>query len=241
MSSTPTRQAVSKMAVTSEGQPVAPQRLAVMEEELWSHGSATASEAGDAIVLAVDGYLREQDLFQLQVRDVILDKGVATLLLGVGSRGESSKTGRDQGVVLDEPLSFSILQRRCQDKKPSAKVFPRLTPLSYNKWWKWAAQQACGDKHGAGNPHSARHSGPSRDLTTGYRSLEMIMKRGRWKALTSIHRYAKPHAWYACISQLGPRERARGDEILDRRPARSATAANGVPWPGGPTGRWPWS
>ena len=33
---------------------------------------------------------------------------VATLLLGAGSRGESTKTGRDQGVVLDEPLSYDI-------------------------------------------------------------------------------------------------------------------------------------
>ena len=66
----------SKLAVTLEGGPVAHERLAVMEEELWLHGCATAAEAGDAIVVAVDGYLREQDLFQLRVGDVIFDRGL---------------------------------------------------------------------------------------------------------------------------------------------------------------------
>ena len=99
---------------------MAPQRIAVMQDELQSHGSATAAEASDAIGIAVDGYLREQNLFQLQVRDVMLCNGVATLMLGVSSRGESAKTGRDQGVVLDEPTSFEILSRRCKGKAPDA-------------------------------------------------------------------------------------------------------------------------
>ena len=215
----------NKFAVTLEGQPVAPQRLAVMQEELRAHGSATAAEAADAIAIAADGYLREQDLFQLRVQDVILHRGTATLLLGVSSRGESAKTGRDQGVVLDEPFSYEILHRRCSNLNQGDKVFPRLSALTYTKWWRWAAKQACGDSNGAGKPHSARHSGPSKDLTTGYRSLEAIMKRGRWKALTSIHRYAKPHAYYACLAKLSPEERARGDAILEGRAPRPDVAA----------------
>ena len=89
---------------------------------------------------------------------------------------------------------------------------------------RWAARQACGDSKGAGPPHSARHSGPSRDLTTGYRSLESILKRGRWKALSSVHRYAKPHAYYACVARVGPEEATRGDSIIAGRPARPASA-----------------
>ena len=81
-------------------------------------------------------------------------------------------------------------------------VFDKLSPLTYSKWWRWAAKKACGDTSGAGKPHSARHTGPSRDLTEGYRTLESIMKRGRWKALSSINRYAKPHAYYACLATL---------------------------------------
>ena len=161
----------------------------------------------------------------MRVQDVILNEGVATLLLGVSSRGESSKTGRDQGVVLDEPHSFQILQQRCAGKRPHEKVFQRLTALNYGKWWRWAAQQACGDSSGAGPPHSARHSGTSRDLTTGNRALEAILKRGRWKALTSVHRYAKPHAYYACLSRLSESEKLRGDTLLRQRAQRSVMAA----------------
>lgn len=53
----------SRFLVLEEGQPVAPQRLAVVEEELWLHGRDTSRQAGDAIAVAVDGYLREQDIF----------------------------------------------------------------------------------------------------------------------------------------------------------------------------------
>ena len=214
----------TKFGVVSEGQPVAPQRLAVMQDELWQHGSPTACEAGDACLLAVDGYLREQDFLNLQVQDVVFSDGVATLLLGVASRGESAKTGRNQGVVLDEPLSFSRLQSRCAGKQMTDKVFPRLSAPIYSKWWRWAARKACGDPNGAGPPHSARHSGPSRDLTTGYRSLESILKRGRWKALSSVSRYAKPHSYYACLARLGPDERLRGDRILEQRAPRAPIA-----------------
>ena len=214
----------TKLAIMEEGRPVADQRFAVMEDELWLRDSPTASQVGDAIVIAVDGYLREQDLFQLRVGDVIFNCGVVTLLLGVGARGESTKTGRNQGVVLDEPLSYTLLKKRCKNRKPHEKVFDRLTPLNYSQWWKWAARKACGSSSGAGKPHSARHTGPSRDLTLGYRSMETIMKRGRWKALTSIHRYAKPHAWYACLADLSAEERARGDAILAARAPRPAVA-----------------
>ena len=215
----------SKFGVVFEGGPVAPQRLALMQDALWKHGSATAAEAGDACHIAEDGYLREQDFLQLRVGDCLFSGDVVTLMLGVASRGESSKTGRNQGVVLDSPLSCSLLWKRCQGRKPSEKVFPRLTALTYSKWWRWAAKAVCGDSNGAGAPHSARHSGPSRDLTTGYRSLEQIMKRGRWKALTSVHRYAKPHAYYACLSKLSDEEREKGDALLRSRPARPKVAA----------------
>ena len=214
----------TKFGVVSEGQPVAPQRLAVMQDELWRHGSPTACEAGDACLIAVDGYLREQDFLNLQVQDVAFSEGVATLLLGVASRGESSKTGRNQGVVLDEPLSFSRLQSRCEGKQMTDKVFPRLSAPIYSKWWRWAARKACGDPNGAGAPHSARHSGPSRDLTTGYRSLESILKRGRWKALSSVGRYAKLHSYYAYLARLGPDERLRGDRLLEQRAPRAQMA-----------------
>ena len=172
--------------------------------------------------MAADGYLREQDLFQIRVEDVVFrpdDIGVA-VLLGRGHRGESCKTGRDQGVVFDEPLSREIFDRLVQGKRPSDRVF-RISPMTYRKWWRWAAKRVMGDRADlVGPPHSARHTGASRDLTESYRSLEEVMKRGRWKSLTAVHRYAKPHAWYACIANLPKPVLDRGNAILRSRAPR---------------------
>ena len=118
---------------------------------------------------------------------------IATLSLGRGKRGERCKSGRDQGVVLDEPYSAGILDRRLKKLKPSGRVFTMSADI-YRRLWKVAAAEVTGQLMGAGVPHSARHTGATRDLTLGYRTLEQVMKRKRWKALSSVQRYAKPHA-----------------------------------------------
>ena len=79
-----------------------------------------------------------------------------------------------------------------------------------------------GDKNFAGPPHSARHTGASRDLSEGYRSLEDVMKRGRWQALASVHRYAKPHMWFAAIAKLPPEVKEKGDQLLAMRAPRAS-------------------
>ena len=187
------------------------------------------------MVPAADGYLREQDLFGLRIEDVVFNTtatGGPTVAAYFGRvhRGESCKTGREQGVVFDEPLSYEILERRCTScslsppiKKPSDKVF-RITSTLYRRWWRWAACKVLGPDNKVGPPHSARHTGPSRDLTEQYRSLETVMKRGRWKSLTAVQRYAKPHAWYACIASLPKEVLDRGNALLALRSPRPTKA-----------------
>ena len=215
----------SGVSITFEGQPVGLETLVCMECALRANDSKDAQEAADCIPLAVDGYLREQDLFQLRVEDVIftsLSPGgteAATLLLGRGKRGERCKSGRDQGVVLDEPYSRDILRRRVNALSPSCKVF-NITADKYRKWWVWASKSVTGDPLAAHSPHAARHTGASRDLTEGYRSLEQVMKRGRWKALNSVHRYAKPHAWYEAKSKQSELVKQQGAAILGSRLSR---------------------
>ena len=51
-------------------------------------------------------------------------------------------------------------------------------------------------------------------------TLEEVMKRGRWRALNSVHRYAKPHAWYAAKAKLGHDEKQKGSDILEARTKR---------------------
>ena len=190
-------------AVLREGQPIGVCTLACMSDELDKAAGTFETpecQAAECIRVAVDGYLREQDLFQLQVDDVVFhdEQRKAVLLLGVSKRGESCKSGRDQGVVLDETANYDILKRRIGGRK-KGRVWS-LTADRYRKLWQWAAESVTGSKFGAGTPHAARHTGASRDLTEGHRNLEEVMKRGRWKAINSVHRYAKPHAWYAALA-----------------------------------------
>jgi len=213
----------SRFAIVKEGQPVPLQALVCMSHFLRSIDDPKASVAADCIELAADGYLREQDLFQLRHEDVILTDSAATLLLGKVERGEGCKSGRDQGVVLDEPNSMDILQRTLAGKKPGEKVFD-IGADNYRRYWRKAAKEVLGDSQAAGTPHSARHTGASRDLTEGYRNLEQVMKRGRWKALNSVHRYAKPHAWYAALAALPRQVREQGDLILNARASRKQLA-----------------
>jgi len=214
-------------SITAEGQPVAMETLACMEDYLRNLGTDEGTQAADCMPLAVDGYLREQDLFQLRVEDVLLQDNaegtrVATLLLGRGERGERCKSGRDQGVVMDEPYSAEILEKRvreaeakcfgpkvgARDRRAKARIFT-IKADAYRRLWKIAALAVTGNKEGAGVPHSARHTGATRDMTLGYRTVEQVMKRGRWKALSSVNRYAKPHAWYQAMSK-------QSDEVLER-------------------------
>ena len=39
--------------------------------------------------------------------------------------------------------------------------------------------------------HSLRHGGLSTDVAMGARSLEEVMKRGRWQSMRSVARYAR--------------------------------------------------
>ena len=124
-------------------------------------------------------------------------------------------------MVFDAPICFDILKSMTRGKAPSDKVFS-ITGHEYRYWWSWASKKVSGDKHFAGPPHSARHTGASRDLSEGYRSLEDVMKRGRWQALASVHRYAKPHMWFACIAKLPLNLKEKGDQILAKRMPRAS-------------------
>ena len=143
------------------------------------------------------------------------------LFFGASLRGESAKTGRNQGVRLDYPHSVERLRSRLRTaSSPSDRVFP-IKLEQYRKWWDWAAARAGVSE----SPHSCRHTGASHDLASGYRTQQQVMRRGRWLADKSIARYAQTHKWVAAIARQNKAVRARGAAILrGRRPrARKAT------------------
>ena len=197
------------------GGPIGSETLACMELELASEGRPEAAIAGDMLAVAVDGYLRRQDLIQLRVEDVVDFGPEVVLRLGRSSRGESVKTGRDQAVRLDWPHSTAIVRRRCRGKRPQERVFP-ISAEAYSHWWAWAGER-CGTSL---PPHSARHTGAARDLAEGYRSLAQVKRRGRWLADKSVDRYAKTGDWVAACAAQGAAVLARGRALLAQRAAR---------------------
>jgi integrase len=190
-----------------------------MEAELKNTPDEDAHLAGDLIPVQIDGYCREQDLISLRVEDVVQDGDTIALRFGRSSRGESVKTGRDQGVLLDEPHSKAIIRRLIKGKQAKDKVFG-ISAAAYRKWWHFAAE-----KVGVSQPpHTCRHTGASRDLATGYRSQAQVMRRGRWLADKSTMRYARTHAWTLACSQQPAHVVALGAAILQLRPLRPAKA-----------------
>ena len=146
-----------------------------------------------------------------------------TLLFGRSSRGERSKTGCDQGVSLDEPYSKEIVRARLKGLAPDDRLFP-VTSNQYPQWWGRAADAILGKDRQQCSPRAARHTGASRDLATGCRSLEQVQRRGRWKTPSSVQRYAKTHVWRSVEALLSEHVRERGNAILSGRAPRPRKA-----------------
>ena len=216
-----TLQSWEKLTITTEGEGVPKETAACMSEWLRAQASNEAKLVGAFIDIAIDGYCRQQDLIgNLQRRDVVFDtKGNDTttcLQFGRSSRGESSKTGRNQGVILDEAHSTRVLQRLCEGKGPKDKIFP-ISTETVRKWWSAACRAVAGDHHSIGPVHSCRHTGPSFDMIHGFRNLDEVMKTGRWKTINSVHRYAKSHTYLAAVAKQSDEVRTRGEAILAAR------------------------
>jgi len=207
-----------RVHIEGKGGPVAPEVLRVMEEVLRSDGDF---DSADMMSLAVDCYLREQDMEGLRWDDVVATHDVVVLKLGRSSRGESSKTGRDQGVIIDaEEVAQMMRQRRMKaeekygmEKFRGKRVFG-VSSVRYRQSW-WTAATKLGVT--VGPPHSARHTGASRDAFEGYRSLAQIQRRGRWTSDRSVVRYSRTHDFASAYEGVPDRVLRRGRELLATR------------------------
>ena len=196
-----------------------------MEDWLCQRKGSSATTSADMIVIGTDGYLREQDMLNLRVEDLTwsLDRSTVSAHFGRASRGDSSKTGREQGVIFDEPYTVAVLKRRTKGLGPGEVVF-KIKAEHYRRWWRAAARAMLRSSDKIGPPHSVRHTGASRDLATGYRTFEQVQRRGRWKASDSVQRYGRPHIWQAVTSEQPPLVLERGRFLLSQRMPRPAVA-----------------
>jgi len=165
-----------KIFIHGEGGPQPMEILVLVEQTMRENGDA---EEADAFATGLDGYLRSQEIMALRAEDVkviFLEDGEmdVALRLGVAERGEDTKTGSRQGVRLDYPHTMDIVMRRVSQKKPGDKLFD-TTKSKYAAAWKKACRKLGLD---LGPPHTVRHSGPSHDCFTGYRSMWQVQRRG---------------------------------------------------------------
>ena len=72
--------------------------------------------------------------------------------------------------------------------------------------------------------HSLRHTGPSRDVYVGYRTLNEVKKRGRWKGKEGVERYSKVHIYVKALAHLSLELLERGQKLhqrWERRPDKA--------------------
>ena len=62
-------------------------------------------------------------------------------------------------------------------------------------------------------PHQFRHGGPTYDICVGGDKIEDVQIRGRWLALSSCRRYAKPASMLRSIRTLNDAQVARATKM----------------------------
>ena len=114
---------------------------------------------------------------------------------------------------------IEILKRRNANLRNDERVFP-ISAATYAKWWRAALKHVLGSADLRGPPHSARHTGASKDLATGYRTFAQVQRRGRWKTQVAVQRYARPHVWMAAEASVPKDVLDKGNALLSERPPR---------------------
>lgn len=157
-----------------------------------------------------DAYRREQDIENLRGQDVSFHNGVVALDLGVSSRGESVKTGSNQGATIRRGVISDLLLSLGELAPRGARLLP-ITQAEFRRTWHATCRRL--GLEWAGPPHRLRHSGPSEDIARERSSLEAVRRRGWWKSMTSVQRYSKTFALVKIRARMPPTTRTAGEEI----------------------------
>ena len=169
--------------------------------------------AAIAVGLSEGAYLRQQDLVQLGKSDIYWGREHGCVLaLGIRERGERSKTGSNQGVLVDR-VHVSGMLRALDETLQDGEPFFVISAIEYRRAW-WAALQDINGHKICGPPHSLRRSGPSAGAAAHRRTLEEIRRRGRRVAISSVQRYAKYWTLSKHMAKVPPPVRAAGEAFL---------------------------
>ena len=169
-----------------------------------------------AVFLQPQFYLRPSEILAVRAADVILPLAELARYHAVGiviAPRELEVTTKsrthDDTILVDgacHPDSTAVLQQLARIRSDGDRLFSTLTLSSYEKSVRVAANKLK-LAHLDIVPHMLRHTGPSNDLFHGRRSIEAVAKRGRWKNLKSVHRYAKSGRLLGVWKKVRPEDR----------------------------------
>ena len=202
-----------RLSQANEGEPISLSAIFLIALRLLEFGLASAAFA---LLLPENGYLREDDWENLLVRDVSILRAhkdsppPAGLLLGPSEQGGTTKTGPDQGVIVDTPHLRWWIYYLAQLKDPEGRL---VTPTSheFREIW-WRTLDDLGLTY-LGPPHNLRHSRPSADASAGL-DLESIRRRDKWASLKSVQRYTKGHLLIKQTTCMGQALHRRAEAYL---------------------------
>ena len=188
-------------------------------EEVWGllleHFAESNPHAFLVLAFCVDTYARGQDWESLRVEDIFIAGKQVAARFGARHRGESAKTGFEQGVVISRGWVAKLIAERWRSM--SSKGTKRFFAISRKEFdVAWADALSSLGLSFVGSPHSTRHAGATIDHLSRKKPLDEVQLRGRWSARSSVARYDKPHVLVECNSRLSSALLRKGRLFLDR-------------------------
>ena len=181
--------------------------------QLRSLPGAMGGQAALLTLTAFDGYLRPTEALKLQTEDFFIAKrGREThvsVVIAPATRGEPAKNRQfDDGYSLGghgrqylQELILKVVATRSSGER----IFDTLSLAALEKNYR----EFCKAEGVKMSPHSLRHAGPSHDHYFNGMTLQDIQLRGRWQALDSCRRYAKPSRMLRQLAALSASQRLR--------------------------------
>jgi hypothetical protein len=182
--------------------------------------------------------LREQDVDQLRESDLAFLGGKDTATLGDITRGESVKTGVDQGVEFQRRWVNRILGRYVRGRG-GQKVFP-FSMVTYRKGFQRRLRRS--RVTGVTGPQRFRHSAAAKMVAEAGPEdkgvFERLRRRGRWADLRSVQVYSKTHLLTRILARLDSEVLRRGAYLMENTDAIAEVWTEAFEAAGREGGRW---
>ena len=202
--------AFGRLRPGGEGGPMHRLAVGAMIARLWESGEQAAAEI---VAVDFDCCLRGGEWQRIHPEDIDLAAdGAVAIRLGILARGEQTKTGPNQGVVVATEHVRALLRRRKAARPKGTALWPLKPQAFYSAW-----RAACESLGLADTPpHSLRHGAAAEAIQRGgftEGAVRATQLRGRWQSTKSLKRYAKPHLLVSALAALPDATRALGERF----------------------------